>query len=541
MTDRGTLTAVQTADQYQQDGYEHLVWPGHPSDFGDQFFVQDAPTETFGEDDANYHHTPFHPGIDFGPDYTRPLGGDGWYLTEAVTTDKKLQGAPNGRSSVSGEISMQLGLGPAASGGSSVLSAPALLKTVGLGAGAAGKSSIAATLTNTKNLSGASAGSSVINPKIALTVPGKYRNAVLADSPTIYLDYSHFTEPSSLYNDPSLGGQQYGTMYGTQYGYKFGPSLIETEISPSVPPNGNPSWSSSFGLFTTVPPSHTVEFWYQKTTDLAYTQNAETLFYGYANTPAGYTYYWLRIYLDPDSRVRVERAYSASDPGRVSMKSQKKIRDGVPHQLAVTWNGETSTCTLYIDGQFEVSQVTTAGVPSPLTTSNISQNLNADALDDLSIYPTALAPGRIQAHYLAAWTNEAPARTAGSSETTATLGLAFSFQVPAVSTATRSYVPPARLQALRVADLGSGQAVGQAQAGASGLNVANTGPVVDMGTARADGASVVAGDLNTYLFSGVALSGAAATQSQVAADLEVQALFDIITDGLPLEARRVFT
>jgi len=37
MADRGTYDAVVDAEQIQYGDYEHLVWPGHPSDFGATF------------------------------------------------------------------------------------------------------------------------------------------------------------------------------------------------------------------------------------------------------------------------------------------------------------------------------------------------------------------------------------------------------------------------------------------------------------------------------------------------------------------------
>lgn len=104
----------------------------------------------------------------------------------------------------------------------------------------------------------------------------------------------------------------------------------------------------------------------------------------------------------------VGRVYFSLENGRVFLYADgmgtantKVLNDGVWHHVASTLNG--STCTTYVDGVVDhtdpIPRLTVSGVPLSIGWDSEAPNFFSGSIDEVAIYPTALTPAQITAHY----------------------------------------------------------------------------------------------------------------------------------------------
>ena len=229
-----------------------------------------------------------------------------------------------------------------------------------------------------------------------------YRDAVLADAPALYW---RAAEASGTTATDSSGSSRPGTYYNTTLG-QVSPVVSEPKdraIAVAATTRGMVTSTTSY-----VPPTSgfSVEAWFKTTS----TAGGRILGMGGSSgsTIANNATSDRQLYLSPAGAV----VFGVGSSTRVTLASTgAAYNNGAWHHVVATYDG--TTMRLYVDGVAAGSR--TGGVPN-LTSGfwragaeNLSSwptpptsNYFTGTLDELAVYPTALSPTRVSAHYSAA-------------------------------------------------------------------------------------------------------------------------------------------
>lgn len=160
MTDRGTHVAAVDVAAVDADAFQHAQ--DTTADFG---LAVAAILDVAPDAEIAWTHTSLPP-ADFGG-AVQLTNGTGWYMTEAVSTDKKLQGAPNGSAQATGTFQVDMAL-TATVVARSTVSSPAMAKAVALQATSNGGSTATLNLRVARALVGQAAGVSTVVGDLSL-------------------------------------------------------------------------------------------------------------------------------------------------------------------------------------------------------------------------------------------------------------------------------------------------------------------------------------------------------------------------------------
>lgn len=418
MADRGTAVAYD-ADEALLVDFQHVMEP--TAAFIDTFLVAEADLEQPWTDVETYGH-PFDGPSDFADQFTVDPNGTGWYMTEPVTGQAKLQGAPNASASVEGVLELELGLSGSSAGSAVVPNAPLPLwhEIEGVSSGIAALSAPA--LRNLVLLDGSVAGQGAVSTR-KLGNLGAYRAAVLEDSPSILLHLSE-TSGTTAFNATELGGAATATYSGS---YALGQtSLVESEAVGAFRTTSNFSpggrITTSAAALPPPPVNFSYEFWVKTT------RSDEGLLSVGVSTDSGSRF--LYVATQPTGRVTV---YLRTDQ---IAQSAIRVNDGAPHHVVVTFqkNGgdDLGVLSLYVDGVLNGQRATTGAVPAGGWGTYASGSepmllgMAPTTFDEWAMYDRALSPERIEAHYRAAWFDpKLTATSLGQASALATLGIAF--------------------------------------------------------------------------------------------------------------------
>lgn len=207
-----------------------------------------------------------------------------------------------------------------------------------------------------------------------------YRDEVLADSPVVYWNFEQsgsVSENGSLSGAPSVGSSV---------------SLNQSSGSPTGKSATLP-YSSTGGshVSKTIPASvmdgsYSVEVWVK-------TAQADSTLWMYANDP------WAYGSVTGSGKLIFIHGYTVS-----ALETAQNINDNVWHHLVFTFDRSTLTAKLYVDGvledtgtrpsdKFITDRVMSMGEPR-----SIPYSPNG-SMDDFAVYPVALSPQRIAAHF----------------------------------------------------------------------------------------------------------------------------------------------
>lgn len=420
MADYGTLVA-RDAQQFPYGEFEHVMEPtaAFPGTLTEGGAIQPAVQSVH---DGGYSH-PMEPTADFGDTFTTsPKGlrglGDGYFLQEANLTDKVLNGAPNGRATVAGDLVLDLVVAGSSTGVGTVPPAQ-LLNDYYLTANQVdAKATASLTLRNTKHLDAVVEGRATAHDPLEFGALGAWSAAVLADSPLLF---ARFEEPSgtAVLNDPSLGGATVGAlssaglraanqgMPNTAGGIGLRQNTYNTSNNPVTFNVGAGT------IFDTTPQSYTVEFWAKITPDSG---NEQILFW--SSGPWSDLGTWLWVSVPTDGTLRVFRGgISGGSDGRgrvhingdASYSSNFYIADSKAHLISVTFDMTSGVLNVYVDGVLIGTDTRTVdeGNDSGKTSTNWSfaqapiMNWRG-VIDELAFWRTALTQQQVATHYNAA-------------------------------------------------------------------------------------------------------------------------------------------
>jgi hypothetical protein len=207
-----------------------------------------------------------------------------------------------------------------------------------------------------------------------------YRDEVLADNPVVYWNFEQsgsVTENGSLSGAPSVGtavslNQSSGSPTGNSATLPYS-STGGSHVSKTIPA-------------TVMDGSYSVEVWVK-------TAQADATLWMYADVP------WAYGSVTGGGKLAFVHGYTVN-----GIETAQNINDNVWHHLVFTFDRSTLTAKLYVDGvleatgtrpsdKFQTNRVMSMGEPR-----SIPYSPNG-SMDDFAVYPVALSPQRIAAHF----------------------------------------------------------------------------------------------------------------------------------------------
>jgi Concanavalin A-like lectin/glucanases superfamily len=231
-------------------------------------------------------------------------------------------------------------------------------------------------------------------------VEAAYPNAIAADSP---LAYYRLDDTGSTLADSSANALN-GT-YGSSVTHGATGLVPTNSDAAATFPGG--TWSANgiatVATSTTLQPSNvTVEAWVKETTANS-GGYIDLVSYG----PQSGGQAW-SLQITPSNTVS---AWILTAAGGVYVEGSTVLSTGTAYQIACSWDG--TNLRLYVNGALEASTTGSGSISyTGVGTTGLSigggqstsRHLLAGSADDVSVFGSALAPARIQAHYAAATT-----------------------------------------------------------------------------------------------------------------------------------------
>src|SRR3984893_16795045 len=217
----------------------------------------------------------------------------------------------------------------------------------------------------------------------AATPLGPYGSAVVADSPSVYYRLDEATGPTAA----DSSGHSLSGLYQANVTYGV-PGAIQTEATNSA------VTGTSSGVLTDSGPglpsgnaARTYELWMKSTT--AEGSNDQLLSHGGD--------FSLQMHIASGTQ-RVTVFGNVTGPWSWEYTLPYPLNDGVWHMLAVSW--DSSNLSLYLDGQIVATIHPSRSFSTP-GSSGLSLGGYPGSYDELAVYPGALSPHRIDAHWTA--------------------------------------------------------------------------------------------------------------------------------------------
>jgi YD repeat-containing protein len=235
------------------------------------------------------------------------------------------------------------------------------------------------------------------------TPTSAYATAVLADHPSRFYRLS---EPSGRAAWDS-GGSCTSASYSPSVVHVAGGLTGDPGDAVSTPSAGGPFVTAGADAVPSGASARTVEAWFK-------TGGSAQTILSYGTAANRFTIY------EYTSELSI---YSAQ--GTVSVATPYSVADGNWHSMAATYDGNV-TGTLYLDGQEigngSFSAHLTTDTTGALTVGNDpNNNVYTGSLAEVAVYPQALSPARLNAHWTAGLAGQCPA-TPSSAYASAVLG-----------------------------------------------------------------------------------------------------------------------
>jgi len=250
------------------------------------------------------------------------------------------------------------------------------------------------------------ASSSAATTRCESYAANSYSRAVMSDSPTAYFRLDDSSGPTMSDSSPSANNGTYAA--GVRFGVP-GAMAGDSAVAAVTPSSGIGTGGPSSGL--TGDHNFTLEAWFCRTGTVQ-DQSLVSMGQPGEGNIAGLSTWISNTGNGTPSQLVLDLYVGVANAGSLPIWDTRTVNvnlwNGQWHYLAITYSATADKVTGYVDGHDlgSLTPVTAINLlPNPIRVgywvdTYINQNVIGD-MDDVAVYPTALSPARIEAHFVA--------------------------------------------------------------------------------------------------------------------------------------------